>query len=70
MTPFFRLFERSNCVLLLLMSTGFRIKEEEEESGKEKKNEKIGDSSMLRNVSIVREARLVNNLSRREAEEN
>jgi len=52
------------------MSTGFRIKEEEEESGKEKKNEKIGDSSMLRNVSIVREARLVNNLSRREAEEN
>ena len=68
MTPFFRLFERSNCVLL--RSTGFRIKEEEEESGKEKKNEKIGDSSMLRNVSIVREARLVNNLSRREAEEN
>jgi len=68
-TEFFRLFERPNCVLLLLTSTDSTIEEEEVESGGEEKKtrKQVVIAASRAAVSIVRGARLVSNLSRREA---
>lgn len=74
-TRFLRLFERPNCVLLLLMSTGSTTGGEKgarrrERQRKEKKTGKhIAIAARRAAVSIAREARLVSNLTPEEESE-